>query len=56
MYVVCYLITNDIHPEDSEIKVSGVFEDKAEAEEWAEEISGLFEAKVYKTTYYPKQN
>ena len=56
MYVVCYLKTNDIHPEDSEIVVSGVFEDKVEAEEWAEEISGLYEARVYRTTYYPNTN
>ena len=55
MYVVCYLIANDIHPEDSEIKVSGVFEDKVKAEEWVEELSGLrYDAKVYKTNYYPK--
>jgi len=56
MYVLCYLMTNDIHPEDSKIRISGVFEHKTEAEKWAEKIPSLYEARVYKTTYYPNTN
>ena len=61
MYIVSYLRPDYYtNPEDSEIrnmplwrdlKVSGVFEDKAEAEEWAKKIGGVcVEAK-----YYPKE-
>ena len=52
MYVVCDLILDGIHPEDSEIVVSGVFEDKVEAEEWAKEIGGI----SIKANYYPNRN
>ena len=52
MYVVCYLIVDGIHPEDSEIVVCGVFGDKVEAEEWAEEIGGI----SLKANYFPNHN
>ena len=56
MYVVCYLIPDGIHPEDSEIRISGVCQDKVEAEELAEVVPAIYEARVYKANYYTKNN